>query len=249
MGHPGYHLRPTTYHLVCKPAPRSSAGRKDVNKQEGRGGSTFGSSHRGGLPALPARRDEAVPEGGPLFQGQVLDRAAQLPAGAARPQTQQAARLRHPVAGEAEGQADLRAPREPVPTDVRARRAPKGHHGRQPAGRAREAARQRGLFARASPRRGRRRGSSCATATSRSTERRSRFRPSASGRATWSPSRRRAGSTSRSRPPSRRPARAASRRGSISRPESFSGRVVELPKREDIKLPIAEQLIVELYSK
>ena len=32
-------------------------------------------------------------------------------------------------------------------------------------------------------------------------------------------------------------------------PESFSGRVVELPKREDIKLPIQEQLIVELYSK
>jgi small subunit ribosomal protein S4 len=32
-------------------------------------------------------------------------------------------------------------------------------------------------------------------------------------------------------------------------PETFSGRVVELPKREDIKLPIAEQLIVELYSK
>jgi len=32
-------------------------------------------------------------------------------------------------------------------------------------------------------------------------------------------------------------------------PESFSGTVVELPKREDIKLPIQEQLIVELYSK
>jgi len=32
-------------------------------------------------------------------------------------------------------------------------------------------------------------------------------------------------------------------------PESFSGSVVELPKREDIKLPIQEQLIVELYSK
>jgi small subunit ribosomal protein S4 len=32
-------------------------------------------------------------------------------------------------------------------------------------------------------------------------------------------------------------------------PESFSGKVVELPKREDIKLPIQEQLIVELYSK
>ena len=32
-------------------------------------------------------------------------------------------------------------------------------------------------------------------------------------------------------------------------PESFSGTVVELPKREEIKLPIQEQLIVELYSK
>ena len=32
-------------------------------------------------------------------------------------------------------------------------------------------------------------------------------------------------------------------------PETFSGAVVELPKREDIKLPIQEQLIVELYSK
>ncbi len=32
-------------------------------------------------------------------------------------------------------------------------------------------------------------------------------------------------------------------------PENFSGSVVELPKREDIKLPIQEQLIVELYSK
>jgi small subunit ribosomal protein S4 len=32
-------------------------------------------------------------------------------------------------------------------------------------------------------------------------------------------------------------------------PGTFSGTVVELPKREDIKLPIQEQLIVELYSK
>jgi small subunit ribosomal protein S4 len=31
--------------------------------------------------------------------------------------------------------------------------------------------------------------------------------------------------------------------------ETFSGRVVSLPKREDIKLPIQEQLIVELYSR
>jgi len=32
-------------------------------------------------------------------------------------------------------------------------------------------------------------------------------------------------------------------------PETFSGTVTELPKREEIKLPIQEQLIVELYSK
>ncbi len=32
-------------------------------------------------------------------------------------------------------------------------------------------------------------------------------------------------------------------------PETFSGTVLELPKREEIKLPIQEQLIVELYSK
>ncbi|HEY3172947.1 MAG TPA: 30S ribosomal protein S4 [Thermoanaerobaculia bacterium] len=32
-------------------------------------------------------------------------------------------------------------------------------------------------------------------------------------------------------------------------PETFSGTVLDLPSREDIKLPISEQLIVELYSK
>jgi small subunit ribosomal protein S4 len=31
--------------------------------------------------------------------------------------------------------------------------------------------------------------------------------------------------------------------------ETFAGKVLTLPKREDIKLPIQEQLIVELYSK
>ena len=31
--------------------------------------------------------------------------------------------------------------------------------------------------------------------------------------------------------------------------ENYRGQVLELPKREDIKLPIQEQLIVELYSK
>ena len=32
-------------------------------------------------------------------------------------------------------------------------------------------------------------------------------------------------------------------------PEQFSGTVLDVPKREDIRLPIQEQLIVELYSK
>jgi small subunit ribosomal protein S4 len=32
-------------------------------------------------------------------------------------------------------------------------------------------------------------------------------------------------------------------------PENFAGKVVSLPNREDIKLPIQEQLIVELYSR
>ena len=32
-------------------------------------------------------------------------------------------------------------------------------------------------------------------------------------------------------------------------PETVSGRVVSLPKREDINLPIQERMIVELYSK
>jgi small subunit ribosomal protein S4 len=32
-------------------------------------------------------------------------------------------------------------------------------------------------------------------------------------------------------------------------PENFRGTVVDLPKREDIRLPVQEQLIVELYSK
>ena len=31
--------------------------------------------------------------------------------------------------------------------------------------------------------------------------------------------------------------------------ENMSGRVLSLPKRKDVNLPINEQLIVELYSK
>ena len=31
--------------------------------------------------------------------------------------------------------------------------------------------------------------------------------------------------------------------------ENFKGRVLSLPKREEIQMPVNEQLIVELYSK
>ena len=31
--------------------------------------------------------------------------------------------------------------------------------------------------------------------------------------------------------------------------DNFSGKVLALPKREDVNLPVNEQLIVELYSK
>jgi small subunit ribosomal protein S4 len=34
-----------------------------------------------------------------------------------------------------------------------------------------------------------------------------------------------------------------------SEPNSLSGKVLALPRREDINLPVNEQLIVELYSK
>jgi len=31
--------------------------------------------------------------------------------------------------------------------------------------------------------------------------------------------------------------------------DAYKGRILQLPKREDIQLPVNEQLIVELYSK
>ena len=161
----------------------------------------------------------------------------------------QAARLRHPAAREAEGQADLRAPREPVPPDLRARGAPQGHHGREPARGARAPPRQRGVLARL-------RGLARAGAPARAPRprhgqrrRRSRSRRTASPRARSSPSRRRAAINEQIKA-SVETARARGVPAWLDlTPETFSGRVVELPKREDIKLPIQEQLIVELYSK
>ena len=66
-------------------------------------------------------------------------------------------------------------------------------------------------------------------------------------RPSWS--RKAAGRTTSSAPPSRARAAAASPTGSSSTPSSSAARCSTLPKREDIKLPIQEQLIVELYSR
>src|SRR5712692_7197227 len=95
---------------------------------------TSGSIYRIGLPALPARGNEAVPERGPLFQGQVRHREAQLSARPAWAEALEAARVRHPAAREAEGQANLRAVGRAVPSDLRPGRTPQGDHRREPPG-------------------------------------------------------------------------------------------------------------------
>src|SRR5687767_12264442 len=60
---------------------------------------TNGTLHRSGLPAVPARRHEALSEGGALLHGEVRHREAQPAAGAARQAAQgEAGGLRPAVA-------------------------------------------------------------------------------------------------------------------------------------------------------
>src|SRR6187431_2498722 len=108
-----------------------------------------GSLHWTGLPSVPPRGDEAVPQGGALLLGEVRDREAQLPTGAARQDAEgEARRLRPAAAREAEGQAHLRRARGPVPRLLRGGRARTRDHRRDAAAAARASARQRGLPAR-----------------------------------------------------------------------------------------------------
>ena len=124
------------------------------------------------------------------------------------------------------------------------------HHRRDAAAAARAAARQRDLPPRASRPRGRRRGSSCATATSWSTARRSTSRPTRSSAGdvvgVRGTSAKNAGDPARDRGSEgpRHPRVAVVRRRRDVRHGSSS-----LPTREQINLPVQEQLIVELYSK
>ena len=195
--------------------------------------------------------DEAVPQGRALLHGEVRDREAQLPAGTARQDAEgEARRLRPAAAREAEGQAHLWRARRPVPPLLRGGRADARHHRRDAAAAARAAARQRRLPARPGDVARRRRGSSCATATSWSTARRSTFRRTRSRPATSSASSARSAEEPDHRARDGRSEGPRHSRVALVRRRTRSrGRIVSMPTRAQINLPVQEQLIVELYSK
>ena len=139
-----------------------------------------GTPHRTGLPALPPRRPEAVPEGHALRHPQVRRRAPRRRPGHAPVPPGQAERVLDPPPREAEGQAVLRHLRAPVPQVLRHGQPPPGQHRRRPDVADRASARQRRHPARLRHQPRRRPGRSSATATSRSTA------ASSTSRATWS---------------------------------------------------------------
>src|SRR6266568_2482662 len=75
----------------------------------------YGSIHRCGLQALPPREDQAVLEGRQVRLAEMPDRDPPLPAWRARQEPPEGERVPPSGQGEAEGQADLRHPREAVP--------------------------------------------------------------------------------------------------------------------------------------
>src|SRR5581483_8232069 len=112
--------------------------------------SVNGTVYRSGLPALPPRGDEAVPQRGTLLHGEVRDREAQLPPGTAREDAEgEARRLRVAAAREAEGQAHLRRARRSVPRLFRRSGTHAWDHGRDAAPVAGTPVGQRDLPARA----------------------------------------------------------------------------------------------------
>src|SRR4029450_6546612 len=87
-----------------------------------------------GVPALPARRNEALPQGRALLHGEVRHREAQLSAGTARQDAQgQDGGLWRAAAREAESQTHLRSAGRSVPPLLRVGGAPSRHHGRDAA--------------------------------------------------------------------------------------------------------------------
>ena len=89
-----------------------------------------GTSYWTGLPALPPRGHEAVLEGNAVRHAQVRRRPSRRRAGHAPVPPRQGQRIRHPPAGEAEGQALLRDLRAAVPQVLRRGQPPAGQHRR-----------------------------------------------------------------------------------------------------------------------
>ena len=157
--------------------------------------------------------------------------------------------LRCPAAREAEGQAHLRRARGPVPPLLRAGRAAPGHHRRDAAPAARAAPGQRRLPARA-------RDVARAGAPARPPRALPGERPEGRRAVVLGAGRGRRG---RARPGARRRRRIQHAIEEVKGrgipewltldPEKLAGRVMSLPTREQINLPVQEQLIVELYSK
>src|SRR3954463_12824391 len=103
-------------HNGCRPKKRRRGGpATDETEKVERGGPL----HRSRLPHVPAREDEAVPQGQQVRVPEVPDRDPALPAGRARPGPQQGQRVPAPAAREAEGPPHLRRAGEAVPRLLR----------------------------------------------------------------------------------------------------------------------------------
>ena len=209
-----------------------------------------GTLHRSGLPAVPARRHEALPEGRALLHGEVRDREAQP----RRPGSTASCARR---SWSATACSCARSRRSSASTAC---------------SRTSSAATSRWRTARAaSPAR---RCCSCSSGGSTTSSTASAWRPRApqarqlvrhghftvNGRKVDMPSYSlkagdvvtvrgtSAAERRRSSTRSKKSRAAASPSGCRSTPATLTGRVASLPTREQINLPVQEQLIVELYS-
>ena len=92
--------------------------------EQNKGGKIF----RTGMPVVPARRAQALPQGRAMLYGQVRDRTAQLSARRARTGAHALFRVRDSAAREAEGQANLWSNGDPGRPSRRGRDARRSTH-------------------------------------------------------------------------------------------------------------------------
>ena len=205
-----------------------------------------------GLSAVPARRHQALPEGRPLLHREVRRRAPRLSAGTARPGPHALLGLRRAAAREAEGEAHVRRSLEQqFAATMDAALAHEGRAGREPARAARAPARQRRVPARLRDlaRRGAPAGAPRPLPGERPQDQTFRRCSREGGRRASRVARGVARGRAHRRARSRRSRAAACRAGSSIEKAAFTGVVKALPARDDITMPIQEQLIVELYSR